>query len=128
MAETQDIKDSVLASVKKVIGVAPEDVSFDQELLIHINSVISILMQLGVCSEGSVVTDEFTTWDDLLSESPARGFIEFVKSYVALKVRSIFDPPSSSFVLDSLGRQIAELEWRLNCAVDPEPKAEEKEV
>ena len=104
--------DSILTSVKKIIGISEEDESFDTDLIIHINSVLMILNQLGVGPEdGFSITDKSAVWTDVIGDNK---FIEAVKTFVGLKVRLIFDPPTSSAVLDSINKTISELEWRIN--------------
>ena len=107
--------DSILTSVKKIVGISEEDESFDIDLIMHINSVLMILNQLGVGPTGGFsISDKTSVWSDLLNESS----IEAVKSYVGLKVRMIFDPPTSSAVTDAINKTISELEWRILCDVE----------
>ena len=108
--------DSILTSVKKIIGISEEDESFDTDLIMHINSVLMILNQLGVGPEdGFSITDKSAVWTDLIGDNK---FIEAIKTFVGLKVRLIFDPPTSSAVLDSINKTISELEWRINVMVE----------
>lgn len=108
--------DSILTSVKKIVGVSEEDESFDTDLIMHINSALMILKQLGVGpTEGFSIFDKTSVWSDLLSDDLS---IEAVKSYVGLKVRMIFDPPTSSAVADAINKTISELEWRILCDVE----------
>lgn len=108
--------DSILTSIKKLLGIAEEYEHFDSDIITHINTSLMTLTQLGVGpSEGFVIEDERAEWTDFLSESLQT---ESVKSYVYLRVKMLFDPPLSSSVIDSINRQISELEWRLNVAVD----------
>lgn len=109
--------DSILTSIKKLLG--PEEVyeHFDTDIIIHINSAFSALTQLGVGpSEGFIIKDKTAVWTDFIQDDRR---LEFVKTYIYLKVKLVFDPPLSSSVLDAMNRQINELEWRLNVAVDP---------
>ena len=109
--------DSILTSVKKIIGLTEEYDHFDPEIILHINSVFMILTQLGVGpSEGFFITDSSNTWNEFLPEGQN---LEAVKSYMGLKVKLLFDPPSSSSVMEAMKRSIDEFEWRLNVAVDP---------
>lgn len=90
---------------------------FNPDLLIHINTALMTLRQIGVGpKEPFYITGETETWADFLGE---REDLEAVKTYVYLKVRLVFDPPQSSFVADALERAASELEWRLNVEVDP---------
>ena len=108
--------DSILTSVKKIIGISEEDESFDTDLIIHINSVLMILNQLGVGPEdGFSITDKSAVWTDVIGDNK---LIEAAKTFVGLKVRLIFDPPTSSAVLDSINKTISELEWRINVMVE----------
>ena len=109
--------DSILTSIKKLLGIAEEQTNFDQDIIMHINSVFSILTQLGVGpSEGFLIEDSSAIWSDFLEENTN---LELVKTYVYMKVRLMFDPPLSSAVMDSINKIISELEWRINVTVDP---------
>lgn len=109
--------DSILTSVKKMLGIAEEYEHFDPDIIMHINSVFMILAQLGVGpSSGFSISDKNTTWIDFIKDTEN---IEAVKTYVYLKVRMIFDPPASSSVAEAMNRTISELEWRLNVEVEP---------
>lgn len=113
--------ESILTSMKKMLGgVMGEQVDvFDTDLIIHINSIFMILHQLGVGpAKPFTVKDESTTWDEFISD---RDDIESVKTYMYLKLKLIFDPPTTSFVLTSYENQIKELEWRLNVQVENHP-------
>ena len=108
--------DSVLTSIKKLLGITEEYDQFDQDLIMHINSVLMVLTQIGVGpSNGMIINDSSTTGHDILSDT---SNIEAVKTYVYLKVKMIFDPPSSSSVADAMNRSINEYEWRLNINAD----------
>ena len=103
--------DSVLASIKKLLGIAEEDTDFDTDIVIHINSVLMILNQLGIGpSDGFWIKDNSSVWKDFVGDDKS---IEAVNSYVYLKVRLLFDPPLSSAVTDAINKNISELEWRL---------------
>lgn len=109
--------ESILTSVKKMLGIPDEYTHFDMDIIMHINSVFSILNQLGVGpSDGFSIKDKTTKWSDYISNSLK---LESVKSYVYLKVRLIFDPPASSSAMEAMKQLISELEWRLNVTVDP---------
>lgn len=111
-------EESILNSVKKLLGLEPDYTPFDTDLIMHINSVIMVLRQMGVGpSSGYSITGPEETWADYLgSDEP---LLEAVKSYIYLKVRTVFDPPSNSYVMDAIQKQISEYEWRLNVEVDP---------
>lgn len=109
--------ESILSSIKKLLGISDEYEIFDTDLVIHINSVFTILTQLGVGpSDGFSITGKEATWSDFLGEGLQ---LEAVKSYMYLKVKLLFDPPLSSAAIESMNRMVSELEWRLNVAVDP---------
>lgn len=111
--------ESILTSIKKLLGIAKEYEHFDADIIMHINSVFMTLTQLGVGPpDGFSIADEDFTWDEFL---PDKKRLEAVKSYVYLKVRLMFDPPQNTGHIQAIERQIAELEWRLNVAVDPGP-------
>ena len=108
---------SILTSIKKLLGIAEEDTSFDQDIIMHINTVFAILAQLGVGpTNGFSIEDDGAIWSDYLGNSTN---LELVKSYIYMKVRSMFDPPTSSILADAMNKNISELEWRINTTVDP---------
>ena len=108
--------ESILTSIKKLLGIDEEYTQFDSDIIMHINSVFLNLTQLGVGpSEGFQIEDDSDTWEDFIGDS---NHLHAVKSYVYLKVKLLFDPPLSSSVIESMNRMIAELEWRLNVAVE----------
>ena len=113
-----DGTDSILLSVKRMLGISSEDPAFDAEVTMPINSVFSILNQLGVGpTEGFMITGESETWDDFLIADKLK--LQMVKSYVYQKTKIIFDPPSTGVLNEALERQIKELEWRLYIQADP---------
>lgn len=108
---------SILGSVKDYVGVPFSDISFDEVLLMHINSVFMILHQMGVGPEnGFFAEDASVCWTDYTTDISK---LALVKTYVCAKVKSIFDPPTVGAVSEALKNIIAEAEWRLNVAVDP---------
>lgn len=103
--------ESILNSVKSHLGISEDETHFDSDIIIHINSVFSILRQMGVGPETTFsIVDEKAIWSDFTDDD-----IDFseVKTYMYLKVKLVFDPPASSSVLSAIERQISELEWRL---------------
>ena len=105
------MSDSVLSSTKQMLGISPEDTSFDVNVIMSINTALTILMDLGLTEvEDQIVTDDIMTWDDLLG---GRTDIEYVKTYIYQKVKMIFDPPTSTAAIDAMQRSISELEWRI---------------
>ncbi len=111
--------ESILTSIKKLLGIAEEYEHFDVDIIMHINSAFSVLTQLGVGpEEGFRIEDASTEWSDFLYNDPR---LEMVRTYVYLKVKLVFDTTSSSSaVIESINRQIQELEWRINVTVDPD--------
>ena len=108
--------ESILTSIKKLLGIEEEYEHFDQDLIMHINSVFTVLKQLGVGpSEGFSIQDAESVWAEFL---PENSNLEAVKTYMHLKVKLIFDPPTSSAVIESTNRLISELEWRLTVAAE----------
>lgn len=108
--------DSILTSVKKALGIEEAYTHFDPDIILHINSVFSVLTQLGVGpDEGFSIEGKDAVWASYLTDGKK---LSFVKSYMYLKVRLLFDPPQSSAAIDSFERQAKELEWRINTAVE----------
>jgi len=106
------VPDSILDTTKKALGLISEYTAFDTDILMHINSVFSTLAQLGIGpEEGFSIEDKDAVWADFLGEDKR---LNSVKSYMYLRVRMLFDPPATSFVQDSMKKQIEEFEWRLN--------------
>lgn len=117
---------SILNSTKKILGVPADYDVFDLDIITHINSAFSTLTQLGVGPpEGYQIEDEAAEWDEFVDENDFQ--YNSVKSYVFLKVRQLFDPPQTSYLIAAVEKQIAEFEWRLNVHreetawVDPNP-------
>lgn len=103
--------DSILASIKKLLGIHESYTEFDQDIIIHINTAFAILNQLGVGPEdGFEIQDERDIWDNYITKLNH----SMVKTYVYLKVRLVFDPPTNSFLVDSINRTLSELEWRIH--------------
>ena len=118
--------ESILTSIKKLLGIDEAYENFDPDIIMHINSVFMILNQLGVGpSESFSIQDSKSVWSDFM---PSGSNIESVKSYMYLKVKLMFDPPSSSAVMEAINRTIAELEWRLNVAADTPQTSKEGEI
>ena len=111
------MQDSILMTIRKLVCGNPYADHFDNDLLVHINACFSILNQLGVGPEdGFVVTDDTQSWSSYIADNRT---LNMVKTYVTLKVKKIFDPPLTSSVLEAMDKEISQLEWRLNVAVDP---------
>lgn len=113
-----EITESILTSIKKLLGIDKSYTHFDPDLIMHINSVFSILTQMGVGpANGFSITGSDEKWGDFNAENPEK--FSLVKSYMHLKIKLLFDPPLSSAVIESINRQISEFEWRLFIAADP---------
>lgn len=114
---------SILTSTKKLLGIAEEYTSFDTDIIIHINSALSVLTQVGVASsEDFYVKDEMDMWEDF---TPFNSKIEMMKSYLYLKVKLLFDPPVNASVIESINKMISEFEWRIQIEVDKITQEEE---
>lgn len=109
--------ESILTSIKKLLGITEEYKQFDADIIMHINSVFADLAQMGVGpSNGFAIWDDSAIWDDFISDDL---LLQSVKSYMNLRVKILFDPNSiGSSTLASYERQIAQWEWRLNVAAE----------
>lgn len=105
------MEQSILLSIKKLLGLDRNYNAFDTDIIISINSVLNVLYQLGVSKEPYYITDETETWEDYLGE---RKDLEMIKSFIYLRVRLLFDPPTTGVLHEAMERQASELEWRLN--------------
>ena len=103
--------DSILDSIKKLLGFDPDYTAFDTDIMIHIISTIMGLEQLGVGNNNYQISSKDDTWGNYLAGTNIN--LEAVKSFIYLKVRLIFDPPATSFTIEAYQKQIAEYEWRL---------------
>lgn len=113
---TFDKTASILNTVKKSCGLTDEYNAFDQDILVLINSAILDLTQNGIGpKEGFTVSDAAANWNDFIGDFPNAGA---VANYISLKVRILFDPPTSSFVVEAFKKQLDELIWRLNLEAD----------
>src|SRR5699024_10648602 len=111
-----DIVDSILDDIKKMLGLSSDYTVFDKDIIIHINTAIMALQQMGVgVSYAYYVQNARDRWDDFLN---GHEDLEAVKTYIYLRVRMAFDPPTSSAVIDAMSRTMSELEWRLNVRAD----------
>ena len=104
--------DSILITIKAMLGIHEGETYFDTDIIVNINSVLMMLTQLGLGPpNGFMITGNSEEWRDLLLDSTE---LEAVKTYIYLKVKVLFDPPNNSFTLDAIERMTKELEWRLN--------------
>lgn len=112
--------ESILNSIKKMLGIPAEDSAFDEDILVHINSAFMVLNQLGVGPVAVYSIDSSNAkWIDFLTDSV---MYSAVKTYIYLKVRVAFDAPGTSFLLEAMQKQINELEWRLAVQVPIPPE------
>ena len=103
--------ESILTSIKKLLGITEEYTQFDVDIMMHINSAFSVLHQLGVGpDDGFRISGKDDTWDQFLQDQKK---LELAKTYIYLKVKILFDPPLSSAVMDCINREISQYEWRL---------------
>ena len=107
--------ESILETIKKLIGPSASYDIFEPDLITNINSAFFSIHQLGVTEEPFVITGKDETWDEFHADTD----LEAVKTYIYLKVRMFFDPPTHSALISAMNEQIKELEWRINVAVDP---------
>lgn len=118
--------ESILTSIKKLLGISEDYDHFDSDLIMHINTVFTTLTQLGVGpNEGFSIEDKSAKWEDFL---PDERMIHSVKSYMFMKVKLMFDPPLSTGVIECIKEQIKELEWRLQVVVDSTIIESEEEI
>lgn len=110
--------DSILTSIKKLLGMDADYTAFDTDVTIHINTALAILCQLGVGPDsGFRIRDATATWQDFVGDDPR---LDDVKDYIYLKVKLLFDPPASSAAIQSTEKLLAEIEWRLNVTAESE--------
>ena len=114
---------SILSSIKKMLPIPEELEHFDVDIIIHINTALMVLTQLGVGpAKGFSIVDKTAVWTDFV---PDIERLEAIKTYVYLKVKLVFDPPQSAAAIESLNKQISEYEWRINVAVETTTSEEE---
>jgi len=105
------MNESILNSIKKMLGIDEDYTQFDQDIIIHINSVFGILHQIGVGDSSFYISDKSAEWEEFIGEATD---LEIIKSYIYLKVRLLFDPPTSGAVKEAITNSINEMEWRIN--------------
>lgn len=116
--EWLNMNESILKTIKSLLGIPEEDTSFDSDVVTHINSVLFILNQLGIGPDpGFLIRDEHALWEDFLEGSDTYQ-LEAVKTYIYLKVKLAFDPPSNASLIDALNKQANEYEWRFSIISD----------
>ena len=114
------VEDSILLSIKKLLGMDPiEFTQYDTDLIIHINTIIEFLNQLGVdIPEGFKINDENALWSDYLNKPEYNDIKDSIKNYIYLRVRSVFDPSTNPTLLNSINDIIKELEWRIRTYIE----------
>jgi hypothetical protein len=132
------VENRILVSVKKILGIDEAYTAFDLDIMTHINSVFSTLNQLGIGPDaGFMIEDDSATWDTFLAndtDGTPDPKLNSVKTYMHQRVRLVFDPPQTSYLVESYKEQIRELEWRLNVKregekwTDPDPTPEPEPV
>lgn len=110
------MEESILITIKKMLGLDPDYDAFDTDIITNINMVLNILYQMGVGSAPFSISNENNKWSDYISDMSK---LEMIKTYIYLKVKNIFDPGTSSALNNAIQNQITELEWRISVQVDP---------
>lgn len=109
---TENMNESILISIKKLLGLTANDNSFDTDIIIHINTALMVLNQLGVGpEEGFSIESSEEDWSDFVDD---KEHLDAIKTYIYLKVKIVFDPPQHGPTEDALKESIREYEWRLN--------------
>lgn len=104
----------ILEDIKRMLGIAPSTTEFDMDIVSAINSAFFTLYQLGIGLHEPFAVEEDTDWSELDTTVPK----QVLRDYIYLKVKTVFDPPSSSFVAEAIRDRISELEFRLNIQAD----------
>lgn len=108
--EVNNSQNSILTSIKKLLGISESCEDFDTDIIMHINTILMILNQLGVGQEGFQIENKDSVWEDFIELDKYSA----VKSYIHLRVKLLFDPPLNSAIIEAIKESIRELEWRLN--------------
>lgn len=119
--EVVDPKNSILTSIKKLLGITESCTDFDTDIIMHINTVLMTLNQLGIGTEGFQIEDKNAVWSEFIESDKLAA----TKSYVYLRVKLLFDPPLNSAIIEAIKESIRELEWRLNIRVEYESEDDE---
>ena len=120
--EVVDPKNSILTSIKKLLGITEACTDYDTDIIMHINTVLMTLNQLGVGTEGFQIEDKNAVWSEFIDPNKLAA----TKSYVYLRVKLLFDPPLNSAIIEAIKESIRELEWRLNVRVESESEDDEE--
>ena len=109
-------EESILVYVKRLLGIQSDYNHFDPDIIYGINAAFAVLTQLGVGpAEGFMISDDTSKWSDFVTD---KSRLSLIKEYVCLRTRLLFDPPSSSALIDAMNKTVAEYEWRLYVASD----------
>ena len=119
------MEQSILISIKKLLGIDRSCVDFDADIIMHINTTLMILNQLGIGKKDFQIEDDSSEWNDFLED---KTNLNAVKSYIHLKVKLMFDPPINSAIMEAIKESIRELEWRLNANAEYEEDENKEEV
>ena len=120
--EVVNPKNSILTSIKKLLGITESCTDFDTDIIMHINTILMTLNQLGVGTEGFQIEDKNAVWSEFIESDKLAA----TKSYVHLRVKLLFDPPLNSAIIEAIKESIRELEWRLNVRVEFESENDEE--
>ena len=120
--EVVNPKNSILTSIKKLLGITESCTDFDTDIIMHINTVLMTLNQLGIGTEGFQIEDKNAVWSEFIESNKLAA----TKSYVHLRVKLLFDPPLNSAIIEAIKESIKELEWRLNVRVELESEDDEE--
>lgn len=117
--------ESILESIKKLLGPDSSYDIFDDDIILHINTALADLTQLGVGpKEGFEISDASTTWTDFIKSHVHMKILSSIKTYVYLSVKLVFDPPTSASVIASFEKRLEKLEWRINHAAEEDDENE----
>lgn len=120
--------ESILTSIKKLLGIEEDYEQFDPDIIMHINTVFRLLKRMGVGpAKGFRIEDSMSVWSDFLDDD-TEDSLEDVKTYIFLKVKLIFDPPTNSAHIEAIKENIKELEWTLHFEADVMADSEEVEI
>lgn len=124
-----NVDDSILLSIKKMLGMEPEFTQFDPDIILHINTIIQVLYQIGLdIPEGFVVVDQNNLWTDYIQNPRYSKITSLIKQYIFMRVRMIFDPPSSQTLSTTIQESINEIQWRISQWIDYYEQNEPDEI
>lgn len=116
IVEAPKVEESILGTIKKMLGITYDYEQFDVDIIVHINSAFATLAQIGSeLKEGYTITDKYNVWSEYTEDIK---ILDMIKTYIYLKTRLIFDPPASSMVAEAIKSTIKELEFRIQLQTD----------